>query len=113
VLSKLQTDYRQSLSNIQISFEQSDSRLQRYGARQDLRDEIRSGRPPLDDLNSKFLAIVEKSPFESSDSITEGLLVRQSTVLLYLHESIGFKSFHFHWVPHLLSVDFSKNEMNI
>jgi hypothetical protein len=42
---------------------------------QDLHDEIRSGRPPLDDLDSNFLAILEKSPFESSHSITEGLFV--------------------------------------
>jgi hypothetical protein len=32
MLAKWQTDYRQSLPNTPISFEQSDSRLQRYGA---------------------------------------------------------------------------------
>jgi hypothetical protein len=31
MLAKLQTDYRYSLPNILISFEQSDSELQRYG----------------------------------------------------------------------------------
>jgi hypothetical protein len=54
--------------------------------RQDLHDKIRSGRPPLDDLDSKILAILEKSPFESSHSIAERLLVAQSTVLLHLHK---------------------------
>jgi hypothetical protein len=39
--------------------------------RQDLHDEIRSGRPPLDDLDSKILAILEKSPFESFHSIAD------------------------------------------
>jgi pyocin large subunit-like protein len=34
--------------------------------RQDLHDEIRSGQSPLDDLDSKVLAILEKSPFELS-----------------------------------------------
>jgi hypothetical protein len=43
--------------------------------RQDLHDEIRRGRPPLDELDSKFLVILEKSPFESSHSITEGLFI--------------------------------------
>jgi transposase len=43
--------------------------------RQDLHDEIRSGRPPLDDLDSKILVILEKSPFESFHSISERLLV--------------------------------------
>jgi DNA-binding MarR family transcriptional regulator len=84
---------------------------------QDLHDEIRSGRSPLDDLDSKILAILEKSPFESSHSIAERLLVAQSTVLRYLHESIGFKSFHLHWVPHwvphLLSGDFAKNKRSM
>jgi hypothetical protein len=56
------------------------------------------------------LAILEKSPFESSHSIAERLLIAQSKVLWHLHESIEFKSFHLRWVPHLLSRAFSKNE---
>jgi hypothetical protein len=32
MLAKLQTDYKHSLPNISISFEESDSGLQRYGA---------------------------------------------------------------------------------
>jgi hypothetical protein len=80
---------------------------------QDLHDEIRRGRPPRDDLESKNLAILEKLPFESSHSIAERLLVAQLTVLRHLHESIGFKSFHLRWVPHLLSGDFSKNDMSM
>jgi hypothetical protein len=51
---------------------------------------------------------LEKSPFESSHSIAERLLVAQSTVLRYLHESIWFKSFHLRWVPHMLSHNFFK-----
>jgi hypothetical protein len=62
--------------------------------RQDLHDEIRSGRPPLDDLDGKILAILKKSPFESAHSMTERLFVAHSTVLQHFHESIGFKSFH-------------------
>jgi transposase len=62
--------------------------------RQDLHDEIRNRRPPLDDLDSKILAILEKSPFELSRSIAERLLVSHSAVLRHLRESIGFKSFH-------------------
>jgi hypothetical protein len=73
--------------------------------RQDLHDEIRSGRPPLDDLDGKILAILGKSLFESADSIFERLLVAYSTVLQYFHESFEFKSFHLHWVPHLLTGD--------
>jgi hypothetical protein len=32
--------------------------------RQDLHGEIRTGRPLLDDLNAKILAILDKSPFK-------------------------------------------------
>jgi hypothetical protein len=31
--------------------------------------------------------------------------VVHSIALLHLHDSIGFKSFHLHWVPHLLTYD--------
>jgi hypothetical protein len=68
--------------------------------RQDLHDEIRSRRPPLDDLDGKILAILDKSPFESAHSIAERLLIAHSIVLQHLHKSLGFKSFHLHWVPH-------------
>jgi transposase len=64
--------------------------------RQDLHDEIRNGRPPLDDLDDKILAILDKSLFESAHSIAKRLLVVYSTVLQHLHESLGFKSFHLH-----------------
>jgi hypothetical protein len=73
--------------------------------RQELYDEIGSGRPPLDDLDGKFLAILEKYPLESAHSMAERLLVAHSTVLQHLHEYLWFKSFHLHWVPHLLTGD--------
>jgi hypothetical protein len=73
--------------------------------RQDLHDEIHSGRAPLDDLDGKFLAILDKSPFESAHSMAERLLLACSTMLQYLHELFRFKSFHLLWVPHLLTGD--------
>jgi hypothetical protein len=51
------------------------------------------------------MAILDKSPFESVRSIAETLGVFHSIVLLHLHDSIGFRSFHLHWVPHLLRHD--------
>jgi hypothetical protein len=76
----------------------------RFG-RQDLHDEIRTGRPPLDDCDAKILAILNKSAFESARSIAERLHVSRTIVLNYLRLSIGFKSFHLRWVPHLLTED--------
>jgi hypothetical protein len=78
-------------------------------ARQDLHAEIRSGRHPLDDLDSKILVILEKSQFESSRSTAERLDLVQSIVLRYLQEFLGFKSFHLRWVPHQSTDDLRQN----
>jgi hypothetical protein len=51
------------------------------------------------------LAILDKSPFELAHLISERLVVAYLTVLQYLHEFLGFKSFHLHWVPHQLTDD--------
>jgi hypothetical protein len=37
--------------------------------------------------------------------MAERLLVAHSTVLEHVHESFWFKSFHLHWIPHLLTGD--------
>jgi hypothetical protein len=114
-------DARQIVARLQERFVKHSYRLRTvrfwiaeiWRGRQDLHDEIRSGRPSRDDLDRKSLAILDKSPFELSHSIAERLLVVQSAVLRYLPESIVFKLFHLHWVPHLLSDDFSKNERSM
>jgi hypothetical protein len=76
----------------------------RFG-HQDLHDEIRTGRPPLDDVDAKILAFLNKSPLESARSIAETLRVSHAIVLNHLHLSIGFKSFHLRWVPHPVTED--------
>jgi hypothetical protein len=73
--------------------------------RHDLHDEICTGRPPLDDVDAKILAFLNKSPFESARSIAERLRVSHAIMLDYLHLSIDFKWFHLSWVPHLLTED--------
>jgi hypothetical protein len=54
---------------------------------QDLHDEIRSGRPPLDDFDGKIFTILDKSSFESAHSISERLIIAYSIVLQHLHKS--------------------------
>jgi hypothetical protein len=49
--------------------------------------------------------MLDKSPFESAHSIVETLRVAHSTVVVYLCDSVGFRSLHLHWVPHLLTYD--------
>jgi hypothetical protein len=85
-------DIHQSAARLQVQFAEHAYQLptvqfwiteMRHG-RQYLDDEIRNGRPPLDDLHSKILVILDKSPFESAYSIAERLLIGYSTVLLHL-----------------------------
>jgi hypothetical protein len=76
----------------------------RFG-RQDLHDEIRTGRSPLDHVDAKILASLNKFAFESARSISERLRVSHARVLNHLHLLVGFKSFYLHWVPHLLTED--------
>jgi hypothetical protein len=73
--------------------------------RQDLHDEIHTGIPPLDDLDIKILAVLDKSLFESAYSISETLHVAHSMTLLHLYDSISFRSFYLYWVRHLLTHD--------
>jgi hypothetical protein len=72
---------------------------------EDLRDEHRSGRPPLDHIDTQILHILSKYPFESARSIAQTLSTSHSVVLYHLHEVLGFKNFHLRWVPHFLIDD--------
>jgi hypothetical protein len=104
IADKLQTQFGEHAYKLwTIQFWITEVRL----GRQDLHDEIGTGRPSLDDLDTKILDILNKFPFEfeSARSITETLHIAHSTVLLHLYNSIGFRSFHLYQVPHLLTHD--------
>jgi hypothetical protein len=99
IAARLQAQFAEHVYQLQtVQFKITEIRR----GRQDLHDEIRSGRSLLDDLDGKILTILNKSPFESTHSMAERLLVAHSTVLQYLHELLEFKSFHLHWVLHQL-----------
>jgi hypothetical protein len=78
--------------------------------RQELHSLIGTGRPPLDDLDAKMLTILNKFLFELTRSIAETLCVADLIVLLHLYESIGFRWFYLHWVPHLLMHDLCEKQ---
>jgi hypothetical protein len=71
--------------------------------RKDVHDEPRSGRPPIDFLDTKILACLEKEPFHSAYSLAEVLHVSHSTILNHLHDSLRVKIFHLGWIPHELT----------
>jgi transposase len=81
--------------------------------RQDLRDEHRTGRPSLGNLDTQILSILEKEPFESARSIAHTLGVDHTTVLDHLQEKLGFKPYNLRWVPHLLTEDLKAKRKEI
>jgi hypothetical protein len=63
-------------------------------AREDLRNAHRSGRSPLDHIDTQILHILGKSPFESVWSIAQTFNTSHSVVLQHLHKALSLKSFH-------------------
>jgi hypothetical protein len=45
-------------------------------------------------------------------SAAETLQVSHSIVFEYLHEDLGFQSFHLQWVPHLLTFELKEQRRN-
>jgi hypothetical protein len=60
---------------------------------------VRSGRPPIDFLKIRNLALLDEQPFHSTYSIAEALSVSHSTILSHLRESLGMKIFLLRWIP--------------
>jgi hypothetical protein len=78
IVARLQTQFAEHVYQLRtVQFWITEIRR----GRQDLHDEIRGGRSPLDDLDGKILAILDKSPFESAYSIAERLRAALLTVL--------------------------------
>jgi hypothetical protein len=74
---------------------------------EDLHDEHQSGRPAFDYISTKIISILEKGLFESACSIIQILNVNHATILLRLHEKLGFKSYCLRWVLHLWTGELS------
>jgi hypothetical protein len=71
---------------------------------EDLHDEGRSGRPPIDFLEVRIPVFLGEQPFHSAYSIAEALGVSRSTILSHLPESLGMKNLHLRWTPHELTI---------
>jgi hypothetical protein len=73
--------------------------------RQNLPDDPRSGRPPIDHLDAKIFTCLERKPLSSAFSLPEALDVSPPTVLNRLHNSLGIKKLHLRSVSHQLTDD--------
>jgi hypothetical protein len=74
-------------------------------AHQDLHDDPRPERPPIDHLDAKIVACSEREQFSSAYSLADAQNVAPASILSHLHTSLGMKNFHFRWVPHQLTGD--------
>jgi hypothetical protein len=83
---------------------------ERQLGRQDLHDEIRTWRPPLDDFDAKILTVAQ-IVFRISLFYIETLRIVHTTMLLHLHDSAGFRPFHLHCVPRPLMHDLGEKWM--
>jgi hypothetical protein len=73
--------------------------------RSDLSDRPSSGRPPLEDVDSRILQVLKVEPWYSVRVIAGFLKISGSTVHLHLATSLNMKSRHFKWVPRFLDDD--------
>jgi hypothetical protein len=71
--------------------------------REDVRDQHRSERPPIDHIDTQIVHILGKSPIETARSTPQTLNTSPSGVLNDLHRVLGLNSFHPRWVPHFLT----------
>jgi hypothetical protein len=88
-----------SLRNVQHWYQLFDC------GRQNSNDDPRSERAPIDHLDIKIIACLEREPFSSAYSLAKALDVSPATVLTRLHNSPGMKNVHLHWVAHQLTDD--------
>jgi hypothetical protein len=80
---------------------------------EDLHEEYRTGRPPLDYIHTAILCITGKARFESARSIAQTLQISHNAVLHHLDEVLEFKSFHLRWVAHLLTDDLRQKRKRV
>jgi hypothetical protein len=63
------------------------------GERQILNDDLRSGRPPIDHLDTKILACFKKERFSSAYSLAEAPYVSPAITLNHLHNFVSAGSY--------------------
>jgi DNA-binding Lrp family transcriptional regulator len=78
---------------------------------EDIEDDYRFGRPPIDHLDTEIPADLDSKPLQSADSLAEVLAVSQATVLNRLRNSLGKKNFGARWGPHQLTMELQATKL--
>jgi hypothetical protein len=78
---------------------------------ENLRNEVRSSRPPIDLFDIQILALLDEHTLRSANSITESLRVSHSIILSHLWKSLNMKIFHLRWIPHQLTTSLQQIRM--
>jgi hypothetical protein len=71
------------------------------------------GRPALDFVDLKIIAILDRELFHSAYSLAEAIGVSHSTIFRHLQDSLDMKNFHLRWIPHLLTEDLRQGRVSI
>jgi hypothetical protein len=66
-----------------------------------MENEVKPGRPPLEDIDERILACLSHEPFFTVRSIAQVLGVAPVTVHRSLIMSLDMKPRHFRWSPHV------------
>jgi hypothetical protein len=67
--------------------------------RENLHDEARLGRRPIDFLNIRILSLLDEQQFHSTHSIADAMGISHLIILNYLREPYGMKFSHLCWIP--------------
>ena len=81
--------------------------------RKELSDMPRSGRPVDNSILDSIIELLEEEPFISAKRMSEVLEVPKSTLLLKLHNELGFVKVNLRWVPHLLTEENKQQRVDL
>jgi hypothetical protein len=71
----------------------------------DLLDDLWSGRPFSNDFAGAIGSMLEERWFSSSNMLCHHFRIGRAMYLQILHDKLGLKKIHLCWLPHALSID--------
>jgi histone-lysine N-methyltransferase SETMAR len=81
--------------------------------RDDIVDQTRPGRSPIDNLDGDILCVLQYGPFATVRSIAEEVDISHETVHRRLTESLGLRPRLLEWVPHFLTPNLKRKRVEL